>query len=214
MLSLRLALGVEGGNEGGQIMKKVYIAHPLRGENREKNVAEVTKICKKITELFPDVLPVSPIHAFSFLDNCGAEGEKKALELCLETLKNCDEAWFFGEWETSYGCELEWRTARDCGLAVKDLSPKAAAHKRGVNKIRDFLDWLLSEVYAEAEPLKPCPFCGAEAKIMWRDKEGGEGKIACLNQKCPVLVRIEWGEIRHCSTKAEAIAAWNRRAGE
>lgn len=27
-------------------MKKVYIAHPLRGENRAKNVEEVTRICQ------------------------------------------------------------------------------------------------------------------------------------------------------------------------
>ena len=39
-------------------MKLVYIAHPLRGAEREKNVAEVTRICRKISELFPEVLPI------------------------------------------------------------------------------------------------------------------------------------------------------------
>lgn len=208
-------------------MKKVYIAHPLRGENREKNVAEVTKICKKITELFPDVLPVSPIHAFSFLDNCGEEGEKKALELCIEMLKNCDEAWFFGDWQNSVGCQAEFDAAhvrriygaQDCKriLTLSVCSPDEGNRSKCARWLlegdsSELARWLLSEVYVPE--LKPCPFCGAEAKIMWRDEEGGEGKIACLNQKCPVLVRIEWGEIRRCSTKAEAIAAWNRRAGE
>lgn len=193
-------------------MKKVYIAHPLRGAEREKNVAEVTKICQKITELFPEVLPVSPIHAFSFLDDCGEEGEKKALELCLEMIKSCDEAWFFGDWETSYGCELEWRTARDCGLAVKDLSPKAAAHRLGINKMRDFLDWLLSEVYAVEPELKPCPFCGGEAVI--EEQPLGHGKIYCAGLDCPIHSMVGYGKGGHCKTREAAIAAWNRRAGE
>ena len=48
--------------------------------------------------------------------------------------------------------------------------------------------------------LKPCPFCGGEAKInllAW---------VSCLNGGCAVQPRV-WGE-----TKDEAIAAWNIRA--
>lgn len=202
-------------------MKKVYIAHPLRGENREKNVQEVTRICQKVVELFPDVLPISPIHAFSFLDNCGEEGEKKALELCIETLKNCDEAWFFGNWHESEGCSIEFDTAhvrriygpQDCEqiLAFPDEGNGSNLSSWLLESdSSELARWLLSEVY---EPvLKPCPFCGGEAKIMWHNEDDREGHIACLNRKCPVLVRIEWGANRQCSTKAEAIAAWNRRA--
>ena len=196
-------------------MKKVYIAHPLRGENREKNVQEATRICQKITELFPDVLPVSPIHSFSFLDDCGAEGEKKALELCLAMVKECDEVWFFGRWKSSEGCQAEWQVATN----LIDFSPEevkawcSCPVEANDKAFEAFRRWLLSEVYVEPE-LKPCPFCGGEAKIMWHNEDDREGHIACLNRKCPVLVRIEWGANRHCSTKAEAVAAWNRRAGE
>lgn len=201
-------------------MKKVYIAHPLRGENREKNVAEVTKICKKITELFPDVLPVSPIHAFSFLDNCGAEGEKKALELCLELLKSCDEIWFFGNWAKSEGCCAEFDTAhvrrvygpQDCEQIVA-----FPVEGNGSNLSSWLLEsdsselarWLLSEVYVPE--LKPCPFCGGKAVLNTE-----YGFIACGNDSCFMTCSINWGNraMDRVKTRAEAIAAWNRRAGE
>lgn len=205
-------------------MKKIYIAHPLRGENREKNVAEVTKICKKITELFPDVLPVSPIHAFSFLDNCGAEGEKKALELCLELQKSCDEIWFFGNWAKSEGCCAEFDAAhvrriygpQDCEQIVA-----FPVEGNGSNLSSWLLEsdsselarWLLSEVYTEAEPLKPCPFCGGTPEV-FISADASDGDIRCENKACPVTCNVSWGAVCICKTRAEAIAAWNRRAGE
>ena len=200
-------------------MKKIYIAHPLRGADREKNVEEVTKICKKVVELFPDVLPVSPIHAFSFLDNCGAEGEKKALELCLETLKNCDEAWFFGEWEGSEGCSVEWATTFNADgklIFALDYSHAKAEEKADAYKSalsidgpeKALVEWLLAEVYAEPETLAPCPFCGG-APIL-NEKQTF---IACDNPDCVINPCLDWEIEPKTNTKAEAIAAWNRRAG-
>lgn len=200
-------------------MKKVYIAHPLRGANREKNVEEVTKICKKITELFPDVLPISPIHAFSFLDDCGEAGEKKALDLCLEMIKSCDEAWFFGEWEDSEGCNVEWATSYNADgklIFALDYSPAKAEEKADAYKSalsidgpeKALVDWLLSEVYAEPEP-KPCPFCGGAAVVSEE-----ECFIACGNDNCVITPCLDWSVAPKINTKAEAIAAWNRRAGE
>lgn len=197
-------------------MKKVYIAHPLRGAEREKNIKEVTKICQKVVELFPEVLPVSPIHAFSFLDNCGADGEKKALELCLEMIKSCDEAWFFGEWKGSEGCNVEWATTYNADgklIFALDYSHAKAEEKADVYKSalsidgpeKALLDWLLSEVY---EPvLKPCPFCGGEAVISEE-----ECFIACGNDDCVITPCLDWSVEPKINTKAEAIAAWNRRA--
>ena len=138
-------------------MKLVYIAHPLRGAEREKNVQEVTRICQKVSELFPEVLPISPIHAFSFLDNCGAEGERTALGLCLDMINHCTEAWFFGDWQKSVGCKAEYFAviapesdvdytrfdAECCRLMLKDedaYDPRIVALAR----------WLLSEGHAEA----------------------------------------------------------------
>lgn len=192
-------------------MKKVYIAHPLRGENRAKNVEEVTRICKKITELFPDILPISPIHAFSFLDDCGEEGEKKALDLCLEMLKNCDEAWFFGKWHESEGCSIEFDTAlvrwihgpQDCEqiLASAEFPPDKGPHV-------ELARWLLEEVY---EPeLKPCPFCGGTPDT--ENVTRNYGHVVCRGVSCLVKPGITWSECNPCKTRAEAIAARNRRA--
>ncbi len=192
-------------------MKKVYIAHPLRGENRDKNVAEVTKICKKITELFPDVLPVSPIHAFSFLDNCGEDGEKKALELCLEMVKSCDELWLFGEWKQSLGCTEEERVfdGHICYFSptvCREIVENPEMYS--VRAKRPLVDWLLSEVYTEPEPpLKPCPFCGG-APILNEEQTF----IACDNPDCFINPCFDWEIEPKINTKAEAIAAWNRRA--
>lgn len=201
-------------------MKKVYIAHPLRGANREKNVEEVTKICKKITELFPNVLPISPIHAFSFLDNTGFNGEEKAMELCIEMLKNCDEAWFFGDWQNSVGCRAEYDAAhvrriygpQDCEQILTFPDEGNGSNLSSwllESDSSELARWLLSEVYAEAEPLKPCPFCGAKAVL---DTE--YGFIACGNDNCFMTCRISWGNraTGRVKTRAEAIAAWNRRA--
>ena len=199
-------------------MKKVYIAHPLRGAEREKNVAEITKICKKIVELFPEVLPISPIHAFAFLDNCGAEGEKKALELCLDLLKSCDEVWFFGDWNESEGCRLEYGTACTEGdIPIYDYSSLAVIGRDRIGYPQEtaaqrLMKWLLEEVYAEAEPPRPCPFCGGTPDT--ENATRNYGHVACRRVSCLVKPRITWGKYNPCHTRAEAIAAWNRRAGE
>jgi hypothetical protein len=64
-----------------------------------------------------------------------------------------------------------------------------------------------------AEELLPCPFCGAVPVIdVFKDEEEmDEGRftffIECRARDCHRLVSIG-----HASTRAEAIAAWNRRA--
>lgn len=142
-------------------MKLVYIAHPLRGAEREKNVAEVTRICRKISELFPEVLPISPIHAFSFLDGCGAEGERTALGLCLEAVKHCDEVWFFGDWRHSEGCKSEYFVeAKKSGLDNAYYFDEMACDELWTDpnmtiahdpRLATLARWLLSEVYEGVE---------------------------------------------------------------
>lgn len=55
--------------------------------------------------------------------------------------------------------------------------------------------------------LKPCPFCGGEAKAML-DKCSGVYFIGCSNDKCLGFSAIGWSY----ETKYEAISAWNTRA--
>ena len=55
--------------------------------------------------------------------------------------------------------------------------------------------------------LKPCPFCGGEAKLML-DKCSGVYFIGCSNDKCLGFGAIGWSY----ETAEEAIKAWNTRA--
>jgi len=57
--------------------------------------------------------------------------------------------------------------------------------------------------------LLPCPFCGAtvgNAMAIWEIR--GEGwRVGCVNEECGMAKIIT----HPCPTRAEAIAAWNRR---
>ena len=53
------------------------------------------------------------------------------------------------------------------------------------------------------EKLKPCPFCGGEAKVLGTKYEGGDYYIVC--ERC----RVRVGSY---SNPVEAIEAWNKRA--
>jgi len=57
------------------------------------------------------------------------------------------------------------------------------------------------------QEIKPCPFCGSEAKLI-REKYAPEFAVQCQNWEAHVHNGIEvWGD-----TAAEAIDAWNRRS--
>jgi len=87
-------------------LKRVYISHPYEN-NREDNFEEVTHICSQIANTHETVLPISPIHMFSFLDDRDPVDREKALAYCLNLISDCDEVWVFGNWEESEGCKKE-----------------------------------------------------------------------------------------------------------
>lgn len=93
-------------------MKIVYVAHPLRGDI-EGNMAHSAEICREISERYPDVLPLSPLAAFSFLDDTVSEERERALDYCRQLLARADELWLTGTWWLSEGCvaEVFWATA-------------------------------------------------------------------------------------------------------
>jgi len=102
-------------------MRRVYIAHPLRGERLdiaviERNVARVTEICRRVAEEHPDVLLLSPIHAFDFVSPLGPQDW--VMRQCLALLDLADELWVFGDWERSEGCRLEVQHARATGKLI------------------------------------------------------------------------------------------------
>ena len=64
--------------------------------------------------------------------------------------------------------------------------------------------------------LKPCPFCGGEAKVMYAMEEGGTKTVfSVICQSCgtgifrPRRIPNEWNAYVGVG---EAIEAWNRRA--
>ena len=58
------------------------------------------------------------------------------------------------------------------------------------------------------EKLKPCPFCGGEARLTYSTDNHHQPYVTCDTPKCPGCNGYQW----HYHTEAEAIEAWNRRA--
>lgn len=95
-------------------MKKVFISHPY-SDSPAINLEKATIICQKIMESEADILPISPLHHFSFLDN--DDGVRGAImETCLHNIEHCAEVWVFG---SSEGCQQEVQYAEENGIEVK-----------------------------------------------------------------------------------------------
>lgn len=106
-------------------MKAVYIAHPLRGksgspEEIRANLERIDEIVKNLAAIYPDVLILSPIHAFSFEDVNGPQDW--VLGQCLRLIEKADEVWLFGDWRNSSGCVMESVYARRIGKRVIDMT--------------------------------------------------------------------------------------------
>lgn len=56
--------------------------------------------------------------------------------------------------------------------------------------------------------LKPCPFCGGEARLTYSTDNHRKPYVTCDTPKCPGCNPYQW----HFRTETEAIEAWNRRA--
>jgi hypothetical protein len=97
------------------LIKRVFISHPFRGDTAG-NIKKVARICRKIAEHQKDVIPYSPIHAFSYLDD--ALHRELALDYCLDMLSLCDQLWVYGDWRKSAGCMEEVKSARALGMPV------------------------------------------------------------------------------------------------
>lgn len=107
-------------------MKKVYIAHPLRGsqphteEKCQKNIRLVTKLCLAISAE-DKVIPFSPLHAFGYM-NALKYDQQRAMRHCYALLDSCDELWVFGDWHSSQGCVMEVEHAESKGIPVRFMS--------------------------------------------------------------------------------------------
>lgn len=103
-------------------LKKVYLAHPLRGDHPddlaaiEWNKARVERIARKVAEEEPNVMILSPIHAFSFLPPIG--DQSLPLAMCASLLEMADEIRFYGDWRKSEGCMFEHALALKQGIPI------------------------------------------------------------------------------------------------
>lgn len=100
---------------GSRMKRKVYIAHPLRGDE-ENNVVTATEICEIISGEGV-AIPFSPLHAFGFLDTKG--DQTLAMEHCFALMESCSELWVFGKWWASEGCRAEIVHAAARGMVIK-----------------------------------------------------------------------------------------------
>jgi len=88
--------------------KKVFISHPF-SENMLINKMNVDKICREID----GVIPISPLHLFSFMKDDKLRDE--ILKVCFQLIDICDEVWVYGN---SEGCNKEVEYANTKGIKV------------------------------------------------------------------------------------------------
>ena len=123
--------------------ERVYIAHPYNGiTSREKerldNLEETTMICRKLHEISPLLMPVSPLHAFSFMDGIDRD---QVLDYCYHLIDVCSMVWVFGDWETSEGTikEIFYALKARKRVYICSLSSDSdQIYKNPLNNIEDF----------------------------------------------------------------------------
>ena len=62
--------------------------------------------------------------------------------------------------------------------------------------------------------LKPCPFCGGTAEIMYAQTDDGTRTLSVVCQKCKIGIfraRTSPNEWNAWTAKGQAVEAWNRR---
>lgn len=101
--------------KGGKEMKKIFISHPLTGDI-EKNRKKVDKICREL--LKNNLLPISPLHLFGFIDEETDHIRRDILIICYRLINMSDEVWIYGE---SEGCKLEEEYAIKTAKPVRRL---------------------------------------------------------------------------------------------
>ena len=99
--------------DGMSGMTKVFVSHPLAGDF-EGNRQKVDRICRRIASL--GLLPISPLHLFSFYDIEVDVVRAEILQVCFRLIDLCDEVWMYGD---SEGCRMEADYAERSGKAVR-----------------------------------------------------------------------------------------------
>lgn len=91
--------------------KYVFISHPY-SDDPENNLKKVDKVCKYWKG--KNIIPVSPLHLFSFYDDDDRRDE--ILKICFDLIEVCDAVFVYGN---SEGCRLEREYAEKIGKPVE-----------------------------------------------------------------------------------------------
>ena len=94
-------------------MKWVFVSHPYK-DDPKGNKKRVDAICRELAER-DDILPISPLHLFSFLEN--DDKREEILQVCFRLIDISDEVWIYGN---SEGCRKEKMYALLKGKKVID----------------------------------------------------------------------------------------------
>ena len=92
-------------------MKRVFISHPFTSDP-EGNRVRVDIICRDLVK--QGILPISPLHLFSFMEN--DDNREEILQVCFRLIDICDEVWIYGD---SEGCKREAEYAQRAGKVVR-----------------------------------------------------------------------------------------------
>jgi len=91
-------------------VKRVFISHPFSSDP-EGNRVRVDIICHDLAK--QGILPISPLHLFSFMEN--DDNREEILQVCFKIIDICDEVWIYGD---SEGCKKEREYALSRGKKV------------------------------------------------------------------------------------------------
>jgi dienelactone hydrolase len=108
-------------------MIKVFISHPLTG-NFAVNRASADRICRRLAK--QGLLPISPLHLFSFYDSEDHATREAILQVCFRLIDLCDEVWVYGD---SEGCRLEADYAKRIGKIVRRVGTEGEGWERLIN---------------------------------------------------------------------------------
>jgi len=100
-------------------MKKVFISHPY-AENPRINSKRVDDICGELLDNHINILPISPLHMFSYFKEDESNYREEIMKMCLHLINNCDEVYMYLYDELSKGQkrELEYATNLDKNIKI------------------------------------------------------------------------------------------------
>ena len=91
-------------------IRRVFISHPFSGDEKE-NFRKVNNICKSIMSKNRDILPISPLHLWSFMEEDGIY-RQEILLFCFDMISFSDEVRFYKYGELSSGQQRELEYAK------------------------------------------------------------------------------------------------------